>query len=111
MLLKDKQLILPEGRTLLSVKDLKEKPYCKFHQAKSHLTNSCVHFRDLIQGAIMEGRLKFDDGKKEIKVDVDPFEADASFVEPCFGVNMVGMSYDFDVALDDFESQVRSVYP
>ncbi|RYR48187.1 hypothetical protein Ahy_A07g034183 [Arachis hypogaea] len=26
-------------------------------------------------------------------------------------VNMVGMSYDFDVALDDFESQVRSVYP
>ncbi|RYQ94257.1 hypothetical protein Ahy_B08g089144 isoform A [Arachis hypogaea] len=24
---------------------------------------------------------------------------------------MVGMSYDFDVALDDFESQVRSVYP
>ncbi|RYQ82169.1 hypothetical protein Ahy_B10g100778 [Arachis hypogaea] len=111
VLLKDKQLILPEGRTLLSVKDLKEKPYCKFHQAKSHLTNSCVHFRDLIQGAIMEGRLKFDDGKKEIKVDVDPFEADASFVEPCFGVNMVGMSYDFDVALDDFQSQVRSVYP
>ncbi|RYR62653.1 hypothetical protein Ahy_A04g020360 [Arachis hypogaea] len=26
-------------------------------------------------------------------------------------MNMVGMSYDFDVALDDFESQVRSVYP
>ncbi|RYR78837.1 hypothetical protein Ahy_A01g003703 isoform A [Arachis hypogaea] len=24
---------------------------------------------------------------------------------------MVGMSYDFNVALDDFESQVRSVYP
>ncbi|RYR38566.1 hypothetical protein Ahy_A09g043620 [Arachis hypogaea] len=23
---------------------------------------------------------------------------------------MVGMSYDFDVALDDFESQVQSVY-
>ncbi|XP_072054313.1 uncharacterized protein [Arachis hypogaea] len=59
----------------------------------------------------MEGRLKFDDGKKEMKVDVDPFETDASYVEPCFGVNMVGMSYDFDVVLDDFESQVRSVYP
>ncbi|RYR59592.1 hypothetical protein Ahy_A05g025493 [Arachis hypogaea] len=26
-------------------------------------------------------------------------------------VNMVSMSYDFDVALDDFESQVWSVYP
>ncbi|RYQ84385.1 hypothetical protein Ahy_B10g103647 [Arachis hypogaea] len=111
VLLKDKQLILPEGKTLLSVKNLKGKPFCKFHQATSHSTNSYVRFRDLIQEAIMEGRLKFDDGKKERKVDTDPFKADASFVEPCFGVNMVGMSYDFDVALDDFESQVRSVYP
>ncbi|RYR26166.1 hypothetical protein Ahy_B02g060333 isoform B [Arachis hypogaea] len=41
----------------------------------------------------MEGRLKFDDGKKEMKVDVDPFEADAIFVEPCFGVNMVRSVY------------------
>ncbi|RYR60783.1 hypothetical protein Ahy_A04g017841 isoform A [Arachis hypogaea] len=32
VLLTDKQLIMSEGRTLLSVKDLKEKPYCKFHQ-------------------------------------------------------------------------------
>ncbi|RYR13880.1 hypothetical protein Ahy_B04g070646 isoform A [Arachis hypogaea] len=109
--LSNKQLILPEGRTLLSVNDLKGKPYCKFHQATSHSTNSCVRFRDLIQEAIMEGRLKFDDGKKEMKVDVDPFEVDASYVEPCFRVNMVGMSYDFNLALDDFESQVRSVYP
>ncbi|RYR78838.1 hypothetical protein Ahy_A01g003703 isoform B [Arachis hypogaea] len=78
VLLKDKQLILPEGRTLLSVKDLKGKPYCKFHQATSHSTNSCVRFRDLIQEAIMEGRLKFDNGKKEMKDDVDPFDADAA---------------------------------
>ncbi|RYR26745.1 hypothetical protein Ahy_B02g061050 [Arachis hypogaea] len=111
VLLKDKQLVLPEGRILLSVKDLKGKPYFKFHQATSHSTNSCVRFRDLIQEAIMEGRLKFEDGKKEMKVDVDPFEVDASCVEPCLEVNMVGISYDFDVALDDFESQVRSVYP
>ncbi|RYR13878.1 hypothetical protein Ahy_B04g070646 isoform B [Arachis hypogaea] len=107
--LSNKQLILPEGRTLLSVNDLKGKPYCKFHQATSHSTNSCVRFRDLIQEAIMEGRLKFDDGKKEMKVDVDPFEVDASYVEPCFRVNMVGMSYDFNLALDDFESQAIGV--
>ncbi|RYR34891.1 hypothetical protein Ahy_A10g049951 isoform B [Arachis hypogaea] len=30
------------------VKDLKGKPYCKFHQTTSHLTNNCVRFRDLI---------------------------------------------------------------
>ncbi|RYR41096.1 hypothetical protein Ahy_A08g037494 [Arachis hypogaea] len=59
----------------------------------------------------MEGRLKFDDGKREMKVDVDLFDTDASFVEPYFGVNMIGMSYYFNVALDYFESQVRSVYP
>ncbi|RYQ80193.1 hypothetical protein Ahy_Scaffold1g106760 isoform A [Arachis hypogaea] len=104
-------LILPEGRTLLSVKDLKKKPYYKFHQATSHLINSCVRFRDLIQKVIIEGHLKFDDGKKEMKVDVGPFDTDVSFVEPCFGVNIVGISYDFDVPLDNFESQVRFVYP
>ncbi|RYQ80191.1 hypothetical protein Ahy_Scaffold1g106760 isoform C [Arachis hypogaea] len=111
VLLKDKKLILPEGRTLLSVKDLKKKPYYKFHQATSHLINSCVRFRDLIQKVIIEGHLKFDDGKKEMKVDVGPFDTDVSFVEPCFGVNIVGISYDFDVPLDNFESQVRFVYP
>ncbi|RYR75525.1 hypothetical protein Ahy_A01g000067 [Arachis hypogaea] len=36
VLLKDKQLVLPEGKMLLSIKDLKEKPYCKFHQTTSH---------------------------------------------------------------------------
>ncbi|RYR57699.1 hypothetical protein Ahy_A05g023401 [Arachis hypogaea] len=66
VLLKDKQLVFPDGRTLLSMKDLKGKPYYKFHQATSHSTNSCVHFRGLIQEAIIEGRLKFDDGKKEM---------------------------------------------
>ncbi|RYR15834.1 hypothetical protein Ahy_B04g072776 isoform A [Arachis hypogaea] len=59
-----KQLILPEGNTLLSIKDLKEKPYCKFHQATSHSTNNFIRFRHMIQEAIMEGRLKFDDSKK-----------------------------------------------
>ncbi|RYR16120.1 hypothetical protein Ahy_B04g073069 isoform A [Arachis hypogaea] len=111
VLLKDKQLVLPEGRTLLLVKDLKGKPYCKFHQATSHLTNNCVRFRDFIQEAIMEGRLKFDDGKKEMKFDSDPFDSGANFSEPYFGVNMVRMYYDFDVALGSFESDVRSVYP
>ncbi|RYQ95990.1 hypothetical protein Ahy_B08g091412 [Arachis hypogaea] len=65
----------------------------------------------LIQEAIMEGRLKFDDRKKETKVNSDPFDSEACFAEPYFGMNMVGMSYDFDVALGKFESDVRSIYP
>ncbi|RYR34529.1 hypothetical protein Ahy_A10g049474 [Arachis hypogaea] len=86
VLLRDKQLVLPEGRILLSVKDLKG---------------------NLI--AIMKCQLKFDDAKKEMKVDSDPFDSRASFAEPDFGVNMVGMPYDFDMTLGDFKSNVQSV--
>ncbi|RYR35129.1 hypothetical protein Ahy_A10g050266 [Arachis hypogaea] len=54
----------------------------------------------------MKGRLKFDDGKKEMKVYSDPFDSKASFAEPYLGVNMVRISYDFDMALENFESDV-----
>ncbi|RYR39467.1 hypothetical protein Ahy_A09g045018 isoform A [Arachis hypogaea] len=80
VLLKDKQLVLPEGKTLLWIKDLKGKPYCKFHQATSHSNKNCVCLRDLIQETIMEGRLKFNDGNKDMKVDSDPFDAGANFM-------------------------------
>ncbi|RYR73717.1 hypothetical protein Ahy_A02g008196 [Arachis hypogaea] len=100
-------LILLEDRTLLSVKDLKGKPYCKFHQATSHLTNNCGFNTRSYHGR----RLKFDDGKKEMKVDSDPFDCEASFAEPYFGTNIVGMFYDFDLALGNFELDVRPVYP
>ncbi|RYR46320.1 hypothetical protein Ahy_A07g032060 [Arachis hypogaea] len=82
VLLKDKQLVLPEKKTLPSVKNLKGKSFCKFHQAISHSTNNFVCFRDLIQEEIMERRLKFDEGKKDMKVDIDPFDSTANFVEP-----------------------------
>ncbi|RYR73677.1 hypothetical protein Ahy_A02g008141 [Arachis hypogaea] len=100
-------IIFPEGRTLLSIKDLKGKSYYKFHQETSHSTNNYVLSRDLIQEAIMERRLKFDDGKKEMKVDSNPFYF---FIEPYFVVNMVGFSYDFDIALGDFESNAIGVF-
>ncbi|RYQ83488.1 hypothetical protein Ahy_B10g102173 [Arachis hypogaea] len=82
VLLRDKQLALLKGKT------------------------------DLIQEAIMEGRLKFDNAKKDMKVDIDPFDTGANFAKPIFlGINMVGFTYKFDTALGDFETNVRSVYP
>ncbi|RYR48166.1 hypothetical protein Ahy_A07g034164 isoform B [Arachis hypogaea] len=103
---------MPEGKTLLSIKDLKEKPYCKFHQATSHSTNNCVCFKDLIQEVIMEGRLKFEDSKKDMKVDTDPFDAGVNFAKPILlEINMVGFTYEFHTALGDFQTNVRSVYP
>ncbi|RYR07520.1 hypothetical protein Ahy_B05g074889 [Arachis hypogaea] len=56
----------------------------------------------------MEGRLKFNDGKKDMKVDSDPFDAGANFAEPFLGVNIVGFSYEFDTALGDFKVNVRA---
>ncbi|RYR08349.1 hypothetical protein Ahy_B05g075997 [Arachis hypogaea] len=44
-----RNIVLSEGKILLSIKDLKEKSYCKFHQTISRSTNNCVRFRDLIQ--------------------------------------------------------------
>ncbi|RYR04161.1 hypothetical protein Ahy_B06g083750 [Arachis hypogaea] len=106
-LFRDKQLALSEDNSLFSIKDLKEKPYCKIHQATSHSTNNCVCFRDLIQKGIIEGRLKFDDGKKDMRVDTDPFDVGPIFL----GINMVGFTYEFDTTLGDFETNVRLVYP
>ncbi|RYR41936.1 hypothetical protein Ahy_A08g038374 [Arachis hypogaea] len=59
----------------------------------------------------MEERLKFDDGKKDMKVDSDPFDASVNFAEPFLGVNMVSFSYKFNTTLADFEANVRAVYP
>ncbi|MED6221396.1 hypothetical protein PIB30_054246 [Stylosanthes scabra] len=60
----------------------------------------------------MQGRLKFEESKPEMKFDSDPFEVNSSYVEPCcFGVNMVGFaSFEFDTSLGDFEKNIRQVF-
>ncbi|MED6174804.1 hypothetical protein PIB30_072418, partial [Stylosanthes scabra] len=64
---------------------------------------------DLIQEAIMEGRLKFEKVKSDMKVDSDPFEVNSNFVEPCcFEINMVGFhSFEFETSLGNFEQNIR----
>ncbi|MED6199753.1 hypothetical protein PIB30_078854 [Stylosanthes scabra] len=61
----------------------------------------------------MEGRLKFEETKPEMKIDTDPFEVNSSFVEPyCFGVNMAGFtSFEFNTSLGNFEENIRQVFP
>ncbi|MED6124680.1 hypothetical protein PIB30_061263 [Stylosanthes scabra] len=61
----------------------------------------------------MEGRLKFEEAKREMKIDTDSFEVNSSFVEPCyFGVNMAGFtSFEFDTSLGNFEENIRQVFP
>jgi hypothetical protein len=50
--------------------------YCKWHNATSHDTNDCKIFRQQIQSAIEQERLKFEtptNAKKLMKIDQHPF--------------------------------------
>src|SRR6185312_5416021 len=49
--------------------ELKNIKYCKWHNAMSHDTNECKVFRQQIQMAFEQGRLKFEAPKKMIKID------------------------------------------
>ena len=57
-LLKKGQIKLPDNHVMLPLDQLKNKFY-KFHNTTSHSTNECRVFRQHIQMAIQQGRLKF----------------------------------------------------
>ena len=90
-------LLLSEGliklkpyHKILSEEELKYMKYCKWHNAMSHDTNECKVFRQQIQMAFEQGRLKFETPKKTMKIDGHPF-----------ATNMV------DVARDKGPSQAK----
>ena len=47
--------------------------YCKWHNATSHDTNECKVFRQQIQLALEQGKLKFEAPKRTMKIDQHPF--------------------------------------
>ncbi|MED6191506.1 hypothetical protein PIB30_000603 [Stylosanthes scabra] len=61
----------------------------------------------------MEGRLKFEETKADMKIDTEPFEINSSYVEPfCLGIHMAGFtSFKFDTSLGNFEQNIRQVFP
>lgn len=63
ILLKDKQLKLSDDHRVLKTHEIKYQKYCKFHNNFGHVTNEYMHFRDIIQKGLTEGRLKFADKK------------------------------------------------
>ena len=93
VLVKDKQLLLSDDHKLLTPDQLKGRKYCKYHNKIGHATNGCIRFRDLIQKAIKDGRLKFETTKPTIKVDSDPLPTEPNLAEPVeFEINMVEIS-------------------
>jgi hypothetical protein len=77
LLLREKQLKLPEGHKFPTTQELQGRPYCKWHPLFTHNTNDCRELRRQIQSATEQGRLIL--GQFAMKVNTRPFS----------GVNMV----------------------
>jgi hypothetical protein len=77
LLLREKQLKLPEGHKFPTAQELQGTPYCKWYHLFTHTTNDCKELRWQIQSAIEHGRLIL--GQFAMKVDTQLFP----------GVNMV----------------------
>ncbi|KAK1681346.1 hypothetical protein QYE76_042194 [Lolium multiflorum] len=99
LLLKEKQLKLPEGHKIPTPQEMNGKPYCKWHHTFTHTTNDCKVLRGQIQMAIEQGRLLF--GQFAMRVDTQPFpEVNMVDLSQCigrepgfsFGINMAGLA-------------------
>ena len=73
-------LLLSEGliklkpyHKILSEEELKNTKFYKWHNATSHDTNECKVFRQQIQLAFEQGKLKFETPKRTMKIDQHPF--------------------------------------
>jgi hypothetical protein len=83
LLLRVKQLKLPEGHKFPTGQELQGRPYCKWHHLFTHTTNDYKELRRQIQSAIEQGR--FISWQFAMKVDTRPFP----------GVNMVEGHRDY----------------
>jgi hypothetical protein len=98
LLLKEKQLKLPEGCKFPTAQALQGRSYCKWHHSFTHNTSDCKELHRQIQSAIEHGRLIL--GQYAMKVDTQPFPS-VNMVEGCdrsarrqsdftFGINKAG---------------------
>ncbi|KAK1628884.1 hypothetical protein QYE76_003199 [Lolium multiflorum] len=95
LLLKEKQLKLPEGHKIPTVQEMNKRPYCKWHHTFTHATNDCKVLRAQIQMAIESGRLTF--GQFAMKVDMRPFP-DVNMVDLSHSIREPGFSFDVNMA-------------
>ncbi|WJX84315.1 hypothetical protein P8452_66904 [Trifolium repens] len=114
-MLTDDQIVVPKDLKIPHIEQRKKRGYCKFHNYLGHKTYQCVLFRDVVQKAINEGRLKFaDKSKPPMKVDTDPLpKADATYVEiyDCNMVDVVDPAPVKAVPEEEYEKKIQEVYP
>jgi hypothetical protein len=76
LLLQQGQIKLSQFHTIPYAEELKRMKYCKWHNVTSHDTNDCKIFRQQIQSAIEQGKVKFGTttkAKKLMMIDQHPF--------------------------------------
>ncbi|XP_050896651.1 uncharacterized protein LOC127103431 [Lathyrus oleraceus] len=82
LLVKDGQIIVPQGLKDPPLEQKKKMGFCKFHNFLGHKTHQCVLFRDLVLKALKEERFQFGERPK-MQVDYDPLKVEeALYAEP-----------------------------
>lgn len=115
LLVADGQILVAQGAKVPPLEQRKKIGFCKYHNFGGQKTSQCFLFRDLVQSAWNDGRLKFAKGKAPMKIDFDPLQArEANYIEP-LEVNIVEITKDFDMEAEDeaacgSENQIESVY-
>ncbi|XP_050909590.1 uncharacterized protein LOC127123415 [Lathyrus oleraceus] len=84
LLVKDGQMIVPPGAKVPPLEQRKKRGFCKYHSFWVIKRLNVLFFRDLVQNAIQEGRLKFNDKtRSQMKIDSDPLQiTEAHYTEP-----------------------------
>ena len=108
-------MIVPSGAKIPLLDQRKKRGFCKYHSFLGHKTSQCFIFRDLIQNAIKEWRLKFGEKTKgQMKVDIDPLHiAKINYVEPAY-IHMLEVDgFDInqhpeDKITEDFVSNIET---
>ena len=89
MLLQKKQIQLSPDHTVPSAEELKKKTYCKWHNSITHHTNHCKKFRQQIQMAIEQGRIKFDTIRRPMEFEGAQFPVSTGEATPGDGKSKI----------------------
>jgi len=91
---------VPKNLKIPPLEQQKKRGFCEFHGFLGHNLFRCTRFRDSVQKALDEGRLKFGDkAKQPMQVDVDPLKKADSMYAEIIGINMVDISKAADTGI------------
>jgi len=97
LLVTDGIILVPKNMKLPPLEQRKKRGFCKFHGFLGHNLSRCTRFRDSVQKALDEGRLKFGEKTKQpMQVDADLSKKADSIYAEVIGINMVDIAEEFD---------------